>query len=264
MPCKRRLQCVIRTWSHKYRFRGGEGLAHSAGRDHGKTICEQPKSDFLTTPQILEATFIDVDCFLSTPEWQSALESTIIPDVPIHDRSEAVVSLWKITAFAPGLFKKITNAVMHQNLVEKDAIVSELHSLLDDYTDWSVKWDWVLEDEDHSQKTTSGLARETYLRRSKLLTRYLVYLAMVNRFLIAIDPRSASYAESGAVTAAKWIVQIAEPQTADSVPGVGMKLALLLGRSILLTTAQWSEPDLLETIQPEIFKAWCDMIGRAT
>lgn len=204
-----------------------------------------------------------MDCFLSTPEWQSALDSTIIPDVPIHDRAEAVVSLWKITAFAPGIFKRVTNAVMHQNLVEKDEIVSEIHRLLDNYTDWSVQWDWVLEDEDPKAIKT-GLARDIYLRRSKVLTRYLVYLAMVNRFLIAIDPRSASYAESAAVTAAKWIVQIAEPQTVDSVPGVGMKLALLLGKSILSTTTQWSQPELQETIQPDVFKGWCSMIGRAT
>ncbi|KEF63318.1 uncharacterized protein A1O9_01295 [Exophiala aquamarina CBS 119918] len=243
--------------------RGGFNVLYALGPTN---IDSEEAKDLLiaqTEIMILEATFVDVDCFLSTPEWQSALESTIIPHVLIHDRSEAVVSLWKITSFAPVLFKKVTNAVMHRNLVEKDTIVSELHSLLDNYTDWSVKWDWVLEEE-HHQNTTCGLARETYLRRSKVLTRYLVYLAMVNRFLIAIDPRSASYAESAAVTAAKWIAQIAEPQTVDTVPGVGMKLALLLGRSILSTTAQWSQPDLQETIQPEIFKSWCDMIGRAT
>lgn len=152
---------------------------------------------------------------------------------------------------------------MHQHLNEKDTIIRELHNLLDDYTDWSVQWDWVLAN-DHRPKMTSGLTRDTSLRRSKVLTRYLVYLAMTNRFLIAIDPQSASYAESAAVTAATWIVQIAEPQTVDSVPGVGMKLALLLGQSILSTTSQWSQPELLQTIEPEIFKGWCEMIGRTT
>lgn len=181
----------------------------------------------------------------------------------MHDRSEAVVSLWKINAFCPGLFKKVTNAVVHQDLTEKSTIVGELHSLLDDFTEWSVNWDWVLAG-DHHEKATSALKRDTALRRSKLLTRYLVFLAMTNRFLIAIDPGSASYAESAAVTAAEWIVQIAEPQTTDSVPGVGMKLALLLGRSIISTTSEWSQPDALPTLEPKIFKSWCGMLGRPT
>lgn len=181
----------------------------------------------------------------------------------MHDRSEAVVSLWKINAFCPGLFKKVTNAVVHQDLTEKSTIVGDLHSLLDDFTEWSVNWDWVLAG-DHHEKATSALKRDTALRRSKLLTRYLVFLAMTNRFLIAIDPSSASYAESAAVTAAEWIVQIAEPQTTDSVPGVGMKLALLLGRSIISTTSEWSQPEALPTLETKIFKSWCGMLGRPT
>ena len=151
---------------------------------------------------------------------------------------------------------------MEQSLEDKDSIVLELHSLLDQYADWNSEWDYILNKEiDHDAK--NGHSADSVLRKVKALMRYLVFFALANRFLTAIDPRAASYTEDAATTAASWIVRVAGPQKADTIPGVGMKLSLALGQSILATTDKWSEPELLDTIKPEIFTNWCKMIGRA-
>jgi hypothetical protein len=43
--------------------------------------------------QIMEAIFANVDIFLGKPEWQNALQSTIIPGTDLGDGSEPVVNL---------------------------------------------------------------------------------------------------------------------------------------------------------------------------
>ena len=138
----------------------------------------------------MEATFANIGCYLNRPEWQKALQSAIDHSAQLRHRSESTVKLWMILASVPELFRRVTEAVMQQRLEEKIALMARLHILLEDLTAWGAH----LRSED-------GTFRTHYARRhyKSTTTRYLVYVALANRFLIAIDADSASVTETKAI-----------------------------------------------------------------
>ena len=223
--------------------------------------------------QILEATFANVGIFLDRPDWQNALRSTIISETSFEDRSEPVVTLWMITACAPGLFQRATDIVMNQNLDQKNALESELRGLLLSYSIWNARWG-------SSDLTSEGVLPErrnglfddpSSVKRAEILVRYLAYLALIYRFLSAIQPpHSASLTEQAAMTAASQVIQLAESFRTDLVPTLRVRIALRIAWSIRNTARQWSESQQLHlsdrcgTISPSLFTAWCALLRRAT
>lgn len=208
--------------------------------------------------------------FLNEPEWQSALRSTIIPETQFGDRSEPVVTFWMISACAPGLFKRATEVIVNQCFDQKEEIVNELAGLLDKYSKWYARWD---------QELTVGLDFEMQrplfdddasLQRAEVFTRSLAFMALTNRFLFALDPDQFSVAENEATSAASRVVQLGESVGTDSVQKLRIRVAMKIAWSILTTTQQWSERELSPlaeqggTINPQIFSAWCALLGRVT
>ena len=224
---------------------------------------------FPDAAQILESSFANVDIFLREPEWQSALQSTIIPTTDFTDRSEPVVTLWMTLACAPGLFKRVTEAVISQRLQEKEAIVGGLRNLLVNLSKWSVRWESSLIGA--ADLEVDGPCSELVSSREQCLTRYLAYLAFTNRFLVAIHPPAAAVAEKIAIVAATRIIQLTETQAADPISKLSTRVAFKIACSIQATAEQWSRATIMArsrslkasgTVDPDMFSSWCALIGR--
>ncbi|KAK5193271.1 hypothetical protein LTR92_006640 [Exophiala xenobiotica] len=96
--------------------RGAFDILQALGPDNIRTEIE--KDMFVTQAggMIIEATFANIDSYLSRPEWQKALQSAIDPSAQLRHRSESTVKLWLILASVPELFRSVTEAVMQQRL----------------------------------------------------------------------------------------------------------------------------------------------------
>ncbi|KAK5035413.1 hypothetical protein LTS07_002851 [Exophiala sideris] len=216
---------------------------------------------------ILEATFGNIDCFLSQPKWQKALEATIVRSPRLIDRSEATVTLWMILARAPNLFRSVTKVVVQQRSHPQDELVRSLRDLIDELSKWGARWNKYLPN-DSDPETRVRVSSTESARRRHLSTRYLTFLALANRCLCAIEPASGAFAEQNAFDAASAIALSLEVPNLDTVSGLGLKLADRVAQSIQDTAADWSYSMSLrtlsnsQTIDAETFSSWCVLLGK--
>ena len=217
--------------------------------------------------QILEATFGNVDCFLSQPKWQKTLEATILCSPHLTDRSEATVTLYMILARAPSLFRRVTNVVRQPDSRPQDQLVNCLRDLIDRLSKWRFRWEKYLAN-DSDPEPGSGLSSAHSVRRQYLLTRCLTYLALAYRFLCAIESTLGALAERNALEAASDIALVSQTHDLDTVSGLGLRLADKVAQSIQGTAADWSYSMSLrtssnsQTIDAATFSSWCALLGR--
>ena len=213
--------------------------------------------------QTVEATFSNRDCFLSSPAWQKALASTIIYDGRAPDRSEAVVTMWAITACAPALFRRATEAVLHHHLPDRRTkLAEELCALLDRYSKWREKWEESL--------LSAGLAsvNDAVLARAAptIYPQYLAFSALTNRFLVAIQPHRAPVAETNAINAALRLIEFDRLRRIDSVTDLCRSFSVSIGHSIKQTTMEWTMQQYVaretQTVEPAVFLRWNTILGR--
>ena len=217
----------------------------------------------------MEATFANVGVYLDRPEWQQALQSTIIPETRFGDRSEPAVSLWMITAVAPGLFHRATDIIMHRSPRPEEPVVHSLHKLLLNYSIWIAKWGDRFTDDTHAMhsRLSDGVSAFEW---TDIFATYLLYLALMHRFLSALQPHTLMFTEQAAVAASLRVVKLAEYFQPSGILPLRVGLALRVAGSIQHTTRQWSESRLLyppapsRTINPEIFSNWCVLLHRST
>lgn len=216
----------------------------------------------------MEAFFKNISVYLDQPEWQRAIRSTIIPESELGDRSEAVVTWLVISTSAPGLFKRATETIMNQQYRQREEVLDELHLLLDNYERWYAEWASELQVPQDPELHNLLHDDLVLLRKVQVLTRYLSYLSLTQRFICAMEPDPASNAELEASTAASQVIRLAESLRSDSVPKLRISNALRIARSIQGTTQQWSSPEVRSsspaTIAPQIFSAWCSILDRPT
>ncbi len=214
--------------------------------------------------QTVEAIFFNRDCFLSSPAWQRALKATIVHD-KAPDRSAPVVSIWAITACAPRLFKKVTEAVLHRHPPYQNIkLADELCDLLDRYSNWRDKWEQSLVGDDFPAVDDATLATAG----PTIYPQYLAFWALTNRFLLAIQPHRAPVAETNAINAALRIIEFDQLRTVDSVTDLCRSFSVSIARSIKLTTMEWTMQQYAshesQTIDPAMFVRWNKLLGRAT
>lgn len=220
----------------------------------------------------MEATFSNLDCFLSHPGWQRALSSITADDSQSPDRSEAVVALWMITARGPGLFQKVTEAVVHQHsLEEASTLAHALRGLLDEYSAWGAHWSSRLLGDESCDSDTILVSSQTdssIMRRigAAILPVYLAYWVLINRFLVAVEPSGGFVVEADILNAALRIIEIGEQRDPHAITDLCRSFAVMIARSIQATTTEWSRPadafDVGETIEPRVFCRWNTLMGR--
>ncbi|KAJ9605790.1 hypothetical protein H2200_009639 [Cladophialophora chaetospira] len=212
----------------------------------------------------IEAIFNNRDCFLSSRAWQKAIETTMSHNSKILDRSEPVVTMWAITACAPGLFRRVTEAVLHHHLPEQnEKLADELCALLDRYATWRDKWEQTLVGEDFPIINDATLATAG----PTIYPQYLAFWALTHRFLLAIQPHRAPVAETNSINAALRIIEFDQLRETDSVTDLCRTFALSIGRSIKQTTMEWTMQQYVshdfQTIEPAVFLRWNSLLGRA-
>ncbi|KAK6364246.1 hypothetical protein LTS17_012417 [Exophiala oligosperma] len=240
--------------------RGAFDVLLALGPDKIHTEVEK---DLLITQgggMIMEATFANIDCFLSRAEWQSALQRCIDPSSQAGKRSESAIKLWMILARVPGIFRSITEVVMHRNNTElKAALIDQLRILLAELTYWG-----------RHLRSETGSFRSRYARRhyQSTTTRYLLFLTLAYRFQTALDVASAPTAEANAVEAASCLEIVIESHQRKPGSAPTLRLARKIVDSINTTTACWSRPQSSDptaqsgTIAPEVFTQWSTLVGR--
>jgi hypothetical protein len=115
--------------------------------------------------------------------------------------------MWAITACAPGLYKRATEAVLQNHVSVQDTeIVNELSALLERYVKWRENWEEGLLRDDFPNVDDATLAKAG----PTIYPQYLAFWALTNRFLLAVQPHRAPEAENNAINAALRIVEFAE------------------------------------------------------
>ncbi|EXJ66609.1 uncharacterized protein A1O5_10280 [Cladophialophora psammophila CBS 110553] len=218
----------------------------------------------------VEATFINQDCFLSSPAWQQALRSTITQNGLLPDRSESVLTMWMMTTRAPELYRRSTEAILHCHPPEQTLrVAAELCALIEEYSKWREKWEAILVgsgDSGHDGSCTDEAALTG--AGPTIYPIFLAFWALTNRFLVAIQPSRASVAEANAINAALRIIEFDRLRETDSVTDLCRTFSASIARSIKLTNLEWSVQQRVsrtsQTIEPRIFLRWCTLLGRAT
>ncbi|ETI27203.1 hypothetical protein G647_09886 [Cladophialophora carrionii CBS 160.54] len=261
---------LLETSSHRawiFHSQGAKHILLNLGPNNIKSDYE--KILLAAQCQILtvEATFFNRDCFLSNPAWQKALQTTITYDSKIPDRSEPVVTMWATAACAPELFKRATEAILDHHPPDRIAeLADELSALLDRYTSWREKWEASLVRDDfpvpHDPTTTLATAGPT------IYPQFLAFWALTNRFLLAIQPHKAPFAETNAMDAALRILEFDRLRQTDSVIDRCRTFSVSIGRSIAQTTTEWTMQQNIShewgTIEPAVFLRWNTLLGRTT
>lgn len=249
--------------------------------------------------QVTEALFTNDVCFLDNSSWQKALFSTIDQDSKFPDRSEPVIAMWAITAYAPSLFKQATEAILggSSGAEKVSRIANSLRILLDRYVQWREKWEAkLLRGNDILQQYSSsntaitsattlsspGTLSPAEATASKagptIFPQYLAFYALTLRFLFALQPYSgtALHVEFNAVTTS---LQVLEFDARDSVTDLCRSSSVSIARSIRDTSAEWTamatqrevDPPIEEererreetTIDPDMFRRWMALWSRA-
>ncbi|OAL30887.1 hypothetical protein AYO20_08580 [Fonsecaea nubica] len=253
-------------------FEGGKHILFSLGPNDIKTEFEKILLAAQCQIMTVETTFLNQDCFLSSPAWQRALRSTITRDGLLSDRAEPVLTMWMLTTRAPGLFRRTTAAVLEGHLPEQTtSIADELSALIEEYSKWREKWEVILLGGGNSSYDDGGdHADEVPVARPvpTIFAIFLAFSALANRFLEAVQPCQAPLAETNAMTAAQRILEFDRLQETDSVTDLCRTFSASIARSIELTTLEWSMQQSVrrvgQTIEPRIFLSWCALLGRVT
>ena len=179
------------------------------------------------------------------------------------DRSEAVTTMWMITACAPGLFRRATKVILqHQTTEESDEIADDLHKMLEKYSAWRRKWEANLLSDDFPVADDASLAKAG----PTIYPQYLAYWALANRFLLAVQPYRAREAEINAINAALRIIEFNEVRETDSVVDLCRTLSVSIAYSIKKTTLEWTMQQYnsreSDTIDPAVFLRWNTLLGR--
>ncbi|OAG38114.1 hypothetical protein AYO21_07704 [Fonsecaea monophora] len=251
---------------------GGKHILFSLGPNNIKTEFEKILLAAQCQIMTVETTFLNQDCFLSSPAWQRALRSTITRDSLLSDRAEPVLTMWMLTTRAPGLFRRTTAAVLEGHLPEQTtSIADELSTLIEEYSKWREKWEVILLGGDNSSHDESGdHADEVPVARPvpTIFAIFLAFSALANRFLVAVQPCRAPLAETNAMNAAQRILEFDRLQETDSVTDLCRTFSASIARSIELTNLEWSMQQSArragKTIEPRIFLSWCALLGRVT
>ncbi|KIW30844.1 uncharacterized protein PV07_02537 [Cladophialophora immunda] len=249
---------------------GGKHILFSIGPNNIRTEFEKILLAAQCQIMTVEATFLNQDCFLSSPAWQRTLRSTITYDSVLLDRSEPVLTMWMMTTRAPGLFRRSTEAVLQSHPPEQNArIADELSALIEEYSKWREKWEAILigsgnlgNDGNHNGEVAlTGPVPTIY-------PIFLAFWALTNRFLVAVQPQRAPVAEANAINAALRIIELDRLQETDSVTDLCRTFSASIARAIKLTTLEWSLQQGVrrtsETIEPRIFLRWCALLRRLT
>ncbi|KIW88377.1 uncharacterized protein Z519_10946 [Cladophialophora bantiana CBS 173.52] len=254
-------------------------ISHSQGAKHilltlgpNKIKTEFEKILLAAQCQIMtvEATFINQDCFLSSPTWQQALQSTITHNCLLLDRSEPVLTMWMMTTRAPELYRRCTDAILQCHPPEQNArIAAELCALIKEYSEWREKWEEILVGSGNSGHDSSYTDEAALAGAGPTIYPiFLAFWALTNRFLVAIQPSRAPGAETNAINAALHIIEFDRLRETDSVIDLCRTFPASIARSIKLTTSEWSMQEHVsrtsQTIEPRIFLYWCTLLGRAT
>lgn len=208
--------------------------------------------------------------FLDKPGWQNALQSTIVAGPSLVDRSEAVVTFWMMTSRAPGLFQRATNIVMNKIYYERHTVVCKFHELLQEYSNWEARWAPEMRIVVFLEIQKGILNDPASTRQMEVLVMYLAYLALVNRFLSALQPHTALVTEQAAMAVVCRILRFSAFAQLNAVLTLRVRFAVNVARSVQNTTSQWTESasnqssDVSGIIEPDIFAAWCSTLGRAT
>lgn len=234
-------------------------------------MCYFPISiDNVNAKQILEAFFNNIGVFLDQTQWQQALQSTITAESRLGDRSEAVVKWMMISASAPGIFKTATEVVMGQQYHRKEATLEKLRHLLLRYERWYARWASEFRDPTVVGSNNPERDDDVLLSKLQVFTRYLSYFILTQRFITAVGPDSTLHAESEASRAASQVEQLVGTLRSDSVAKLRISNALRIARSVQETTQHFSSSELGNSsnppamIKPQIFSAWCSLLGRPT
>ncbi|OAP64151.1 hypothetical protein AYL99_00123 [Fonsecaea erecta] len=250
---------------------GGKHLLSSLGPNNIKSEFEQILLAAQCQIMTVEATFLNQDCFLSSPAWQRALASTITYGTLLSDRAELVLTMWMMTTRAPGLFRRSTEAVLRRSHTPEQiaSIADELSALIEGYSNWRGKWEAILLN--GGKPVPDGTRADEVPLARTIPTIYHIFLAfwaLTNRFLVAIQPAQASGAETNALNAALRIIELDQRQETDSVTDLCRTFSAGIARSIKLTTLEWATHQVVchtsETIEPRLFLHWCSLLGRAT
>ena len=178
--------------------------------------------------------------------------------------------MWAITACAPGLYKRSTEAVLHLYSPEQiSELADELSVLLDRYRKWREKWEQSLLLGSHSPNSDDGYAIDDLTLATAgptIYPQYLAFFALTNRFLLAIQPHRAPEAEINAINAALRIIEFDELRQADSVTDLCRTLSVSIAHSIKATTMEWTMQQYVTrtglTVEPAVFLRWNSMLDR--
>jgi hypothetical protein len=217
--------------------------------------------------QITEATFANMELFIDRPVWQHAIQRAVSSSSRFGSRSEPAVAFWILSARVPGVFKRVTDLIMNQDLGfrPKGTIIDELEQLLEDLTSWKMVWYTYLTSTDTLQDL------QTMIQCHAILRKYFADLALVYRCLCALHLDVASAVS--ALAAADAAIEIARPRgSPEPVYNLCAKAVLQIAWSIQLTSDQWlaymrrgsDAEDAVCMISAELFRAWCETMGRAT
>lgn len=171
--------------------------------------------------------------------------------------------MWMITACAPELFKRATEAVLqHQPAAKTAQIADDLCNLLDKYSKWRERWEKSLLCEAFPAISDISLARAG----PTIYPQFLAFWAMANRFLMAVEPHRAPVAENNAINAALRIIEFDELRETDAVIDLCRTFSASIARSIKATTMDWTMQQYVarpQTMEPAVFLRWNVLLDRA-
>lgn len=214
---------------------------------------------------------------LDQPNWQQAMQATIISTSGFDDRSKASITWLMISASAPRLFKRATDIIMCRSLEAKKEVLRALHHLSDRYEEWHFVWRADLSIPanlaSNEQHENDGL----FSKRVGALSRYLSYLSLTQRFIFALAPCSNIEAEFEASRAANLVVNLSGSLPVESLSHLRIRNAWKIADSIQRTTLQFLDAargregldrsdysDNAATIGLELFVLWSSVLSRST
>jgi hypothetical protein len=216
--------------------------------------------------QITESIFQNKRCFLSQPEWQTALQSTIMQVPTSYNRSEAVVRLWMHAAHIPCIFHDATFLIVHKGTVDHVDLMSRTKSVCEEYQKWHLRWQPQLV---AAVGEISALQiSEFSISQIEIFCSYLEHVCIINRILLALDPATGIELEKAVVASARYLLEIYKQYNGIGQPKYRMGLSAFVAETILKTTDRWSielsnsNTNRCANIEPAVFLEWCEILGR--
>ncbi len=213
--------------------------------------------------QICEAIRKNNTCFLEEECWQDALDSIIIPDGgELSERSSISISIRKIVAYLPRVFRDVSAAVCHSNDFSDPQIqhlLSRIHNIRKGLLQHlaQLRSLCLYPESDPSSFTKTDIFYE-------ILGADLIALIMTNRLLSAIGDAQGEEFEHDALSYATEIIKLEEEMiSTQGWASFYLNQKATIAGSVPATTDVWEiVPGKL--IEKWRFDTWCRAINRQT